>query len=303
VLPSGGLEARLAGEPGPEQHLSSFVIRHPSELGALPGAERGPGGRPASFPRPAAAPVQPAYSPPAGAWQDQARQAIELCEQALWAEAGRAAREYLHGRGLHDETLHIWRLGYSTGFRLGELWVARGVLVPCIVKGTIWYLKIALLPGDPLKCERCGERALARQACPKCGALNKYRGVKGNRTAAIYGAEELIGASTALFVEGEFDALIAWQALRDVLGVCTLGSAANRLDLATWGPYLLSLERILAAYDSDRAGQAGAQALAGLSERVRPCPLPEGVKDVNDLALNGGDLWACVKIGLEAYGI
>jgi hypothetical protein len=168
--------------------------------------------------------------------------------------------------------------------------------------GEVWYLKVALLPGDLVKCQGCGERAPARQACPKCGAHNKYRGVKGNRTAAIFGADDLAGAPMALFVEGEFDAMIAWQELRDVIAVCTLGSAATRPDLATWGAYLLPVERIYAAYDADEAGQKGLAALKHLSERVRACPLPAGAKDINDYVLKGGELWPWLKALLEAGG-
>jgi hypothetical protein len=159
----------------------------------------------------------------------------------------------------------------------------------------VWYLKIALLPGEMVKCGRCGEMAAARSPCPKCGATNKYRGVKGNRTGAIFGAGELLGDGLALFVEGEIDALTAWQELHDVIGVCTLGSAANRPDLATWGACLAPVERILAVYDADQAGQAGLKALQELSERVEPVRLPEGAKDVNDYVLQGGDLWAWLK--------
>jgi hypothetical protein len=171
-------------------------------------------------------------------------------------------------------------------------------VLPCSVRGEIWYLKVSLLPGQPVKCERCGRRVEARRACPGCGAVNKYRGVKGNRPAAIFGADELPGAEMALFVEGEFDALIAWQELNDVIPVCTLGSATNRPDLATWGAYLAPLGLILAAYDADEAGRAGLSALQELSEHVRPVPLPAGAKDINDFVLKGGELWPWLKAAL-----
>jgi DNA primase len=216
-------------------------------------------------------------------------------QAALWSAEGWAALDYLRGRGLQDETLRHWELGWSVGAKYGEIWVPRGVLIPCRARGELWYLKVALLPGQGVRCQGCREETPARRPCPRCGTLNKYRGVKGNRPAAIYGADELAGSGLALFVEGEFDALTAWQALRDVAAVCTLGSAANKPDLATWGAFLAPLELILAAYDADEAGRRGLEALQGLSEAVKPCPLPEGVKDINDFALAGGDLWAWLK--------
>jgi DNA primase len=120
--------------------------------------------------------------------------------------------------------------------------------------------------------------------------------VSGNRTASIFGGDQLPGAVEALFVEGEFDALIAWQVLAGELPVCTVGSASNRLDLATWGAYLLTLERLYAVYDPDSAGESGRRWLEGLSERTRALRLPEGVKDVNDFVLRGGDFAAWVRL-------
>jgi DNA primase len=286
-------------------------------------------------------PQHPAYHPPAAAWQDAARQAVQTCERLLWGGEGGLALNYLRRRGLRDDTIRYWRLGFSPGMKLnplvphpsaqktsdfpspasgrgevaglyrqgegsggvGDLYLPRGVLIPCLALGEVWYLKIALLPGERVKCQGCGEITPARQPCPKCGTINKYRGVKGNRTGAIFGADELRGAGLALFVEGEFDAMLAWQALNDVIAVCTLGAASNRPDLATWGPYLLPLERILALYDADRAGQAGLQALQELSERVEAVQLPAGAKDVNDYLLQGGDLWLWLKGVVEELGL
>jgi DNA primase len=271
------------------------------------------------------APENPAYQPPPDDWQGQALRAVEICERNLWSEVGSEGLAYLRGRGLQDRTIRHWRLGYSPGARFGgaaltggavssakitkALWVPRGVLIPCLALGEVWYLKIALLPGDSVRCEKCRNRTPARQPCSSCGALNKYRGVKGNRPAAIFGADDLPGVDLALFVEGEFDAMIAWQELNDVITVCTLGSATNRPDLATWGPYLAALEWVLAAYDMDAAGQRGAQALMGLSERVRLCPLPVGAadanhpKDINEYVLSGGQLWPWLKGILLELGI
>jgi DNA primase len=263
---------------------------------------------------PVTAPENPAYRPPAEDWQASALQAVEICQGQLWEPVGEPARAYLHTRALQDETLRYWRLGYSPGVRLGQagkagLWVPRGVLIPCLALDQIWYLKVALLPGERLRCEKCRQPALARQPCPQCGALNKYRGVKGNRPAAIFGADDLVGVDLALFVEGEFDAMLAWQELRDVISVCTLGSATNQPDLATWGPYMAPLRLVLAAYDADEAGQRGARALQALSERVRLVSLPSGepstagAKDITDFVLQGGELWPWLKGELVQAGI
>ena len=245
----------------------------------------------------------PAYQPPGADWQAQAHRAVETCARKLWEAEGAAAREYLNSRRLTDDTLRLWQVGFSPGARFGDLWVPRGVLLPCLAGGEVWYLKVALLPGDPVRCQGCQEKAPARRTCPHCGAVNKYRGVRGNRTAALYGADELLGAWGALFVEGEFDTLIAWQELHDVIAVCTLGSAANLPDLATWGPYLLGLETILAVYDADEAGRKGLVALQELSSKVQVCLPPDGAKDLNEFVQGGGELWPWLRGELLRLGV
>lgn len=248
-------------------------------------------------------PEKPAYTPPAGEWQEDARRAIEGCERNLSASFGEEALHYLVQRGLQPDTIAYWRLGYSPGSRFGQLWVPRGVVIPCVARDEVWYLKILLLPEVPVRCQGCRQQTPARRPCPRCGTVNKYRGVRGNRPAAIFGADELAGAWGALFVEGEMDALVAWQELQDVIAVCTLGSATNQPDLATWGPYLLPLQVILAAYDADEAGERGLQAMQALAEKVRVVPPPPGAKDLNDYVLQGGELWPWLREALLRLGL
>lgn len=233
---------------------------------------------------------QPAYSPPAEDWQTLAALAVTKCQDLLLTPQADPAVDYLLSRGLSDFTWTHFMLGFSPGARFGDLFIPRGVVIPCMTVDTIWYIKIALLPGDPVTCEKCKQPAQARRACPTCGTVKKYRGVKGNQTAAIFGAEHLAGELPALFCEGEFDAMTAWQELRDLAEVATLGAARNLPDLATWGAYLVPLREILTAYDNDQAGKAGAALLAALSNRVRTLTLPEGVKDISAYFCTGGDL-------------
>jgi DNA primase len=284
--------AQLGEDPAFQGRQASSQA-HPNPAG--PGQQAGS--------RQAVAVEDEAYQAPNEDWQARAQQALTICARYLWENGGRVGLDYLYGRGLQDETLRYWQVGFSSGAHFGELWVPRGVLLPCVVRGEVWYLKVALLPGEPVRCQGCRKTVPARQPCRFCGTVNKYRGVTGNRTAAIFGADELVGAWGALFVEGEFDALAAWQELRDVIAVCTLGSATNQPDLATWGPYLLGLETILAAYDRDEAGQRGAAVLGKLSEKVLPVDLPAAAKDLNEYLLSGGKLWPWLRGELIRLGL
>jgi len=246
--------------------------------------------------RPGPAP-QPAYSAPPEDWQAAARAAIVECEAALWRPKCKSVLDYLHRRGLQDETIRRFGLGYNTtgkpdqyGREIAGIYIPRGITIPCIVAGQVWYLKIRLMPGVPCKCQKCNRVIPGPGECPSCKESNKYRGVKGNRTAAIYNADSLTRASMAVFCEGEFDCMLASQEFGDIIPAVTLGSSTNRPDLAIWGAYLLPLRLIMAAYDNDQAGEVGAVSLADISNRVRLAPLPEGVKDITDYHLAGGDL-------------
>lgn len=249
-------------------------------------------------------PPAPAYNPPADNWQAQALRAVEICQANLWGGSGAAALDWLLGRGLSGETIQRYKLGYSPGANFGNLYIRRGVLIPAIVAGEVWYLKISLMPGDSVKCGKCEKPTKARQPCPFCGGKeNKYRSVTGSRTAAIFGADDLEGASMALFCEGEIDAMTAYQDLGGVLPTVTLGSADNHPDLATWGAYLVNRETILALYDDDQAGDSGAAWLQGISDRVKLLHLPEGVKDINDYYTAGGDLGTWLTGELDRLGL
>ena len=78
----------------------------------------------------------------------------------------------------------------------------------------------------------------------------------------------------------------------------TLGSAAARLPDA-WVPYLLDVQKLLVAYDTDAAGAEGAarwESLCPHAQRI----VPLAGKDVTDFYLAGGDLRAWLQFALAA---
>jgi len=254
-------------------------------------------------------PTMPAYAPPPVPWQESAARVTEECERTLWDPKYQKVLDYLHSRGLKDKTIRQFKLGYcATGHKEGfgreiaGLWVPRGVVIPCIVAGDIWYLKIRLAPGVPCQCQHCKATLPGPGKCSHCSKDTRYLGVKGNRPAVIYNADELQGSDIALFCEGEFDCMIAHQELNDTLTCLTLGCAYNRLDLATWGMHLVYLRVILSAYDADRAGENGAKALVDLAgHRVKEVHIPEGYKDINQYYQAGGDLWKWIEPYLNTF--
>jgi DNA primase len=208
---------------------------------------------------------------PTEAWRAAAGGVVAQCESVLWSDTGERARRYLHEqRGLTDETIRRWRLGYSpTDQRIAGLWVQRGILIPWFVDGEVWQLKIRRPPGlEP-----------------------KYVSVSGGHPV-LFGAETLRGHRVAVLCEGEFDAMLLEQIAGAWVGVATLGSCSKALSERAVLE-LLPISRVLVAYDLDADGEKGAERLVSLSARMRRVPPPIG-KDLTEAWQMGARLhdWA-----------
>jgi DNA primase len=216
--------------------------------------------------------LDPAYAPPSKEWQDKAKNIIEQCQKNLWSIIGSTALDYLRNkRGFKDQTIKHFRLGYSTGITFGSIYVPRGIIIPCVVDGRVWYVKI-------------------RQPKSEDPDRPKYTLVKGSHPVALYGADSLKNKDTAIIVEGEFDVMSCWQEAGIEFGCVTFGSATNTPDLASWGEYLRELTSILISGDNDEAGKEGVDRLVNLfGPRAQYSPLPGGYKDPNELLQSGKD--------------
>ena len=225
-----------------------------------------------------AAPYQlPSSSVPAAAWQDQALDTVHNCQAFLWSDTGTKALGWLNRRGLAKDTVRKWRLGFNPrDQKLSGLWVPRGIVIPCLAAGQTWYLKVRRASGQA-----------------------KYSQVSGGKVA-LFGADTIATQDTVVVTEGEFDAMLLHQEAGDLVGVVTLGSAAARLPDA-WVPYLLGVQRLLVAYDTDAAGAQGAARWESVSSRAQRI-VPLSGKDVTDFYLAGGDLRAWVQFALATDG-
>ncbi|MCC7209865.1 MAG: toprim domain-containing protein [Anaerolineae bacterium] len=180
------------------------------------------------------------------------------------------ARSYLLNRGLTPETIRGAHLGYVPGHwnvwrHMDELRVPCGITIPWLDGDAVWAVKVRRLGGN-----------------------TKYVQIPGGSARGLYNASSLADHDVALFVEGEFDALIAEQEAGDVVGVATLGSATGTL-AATWVPDLIHCRRILVAYDADAAGQKGAAYWRSLTRRAQVVNLPFG-KDITEFVQQGGNI-------------
>lgn len=203
-------------------------------------------------------------------WQEDAKKIVDGAENALWSPDSERALRYLKKRGLTEETILRARLGYIPGrpwewLRLGNLTVPCGISIPWFVGQELWAVKVRRAAGLP-----------------------KYTQIAGGSAQGLYNAAALEGYETVLFVEGEFDALLAEQECGGLVGVATLGSAAGTLN-AHWLPLLLHCKTILVAYDADEAGMKGAARLQALTKRARVIQVPWG-KDITEFVLKGGSV-------------
>ena len=225
--------------------------------------------------------------PPSAAWQRGARTVVAAAQRMLWEHEGRGALRYLtERRRLTEQTIKAWGLGWhvNTSYlqadalgldRAKDVWLPQGLVLPGEVAGVLWYVKFR-----PARAVKFG---------------GKYYGIPGGKTALL-GADRWTPGLPLLLCEGEMDMFTAWQALRARANVATLGGAAkgrrgDEANFGRWTGALLQAKRILAAFDTDVAGQAAGDALAGYSERVTRVRVPYG-EDLNGFHVMGGDLGA-----------
>ncbi len=213
----------------------------------------------------------PTQPPP---WQERGLRFLQDSQSALWSANGRKALQWLHARGLKDDTIRNWGLGYhqTKEWQDPALWQLQdrdkkvylppGVVIPWLLEGELWQLKV---------------RALEHEDGPK------ILSIPGGHPA-LYGAHTLEGRDTAVLTEGEFDCMLLWQEAGDLVGTATLGSCTASPNDQTV-QHLLTVKHILIAYDADQQGQRGA-ANWTWTRRARRITLPlndsEG-KDITDL--------------------
>lgn len=258
------------------------------------------------------------------AWEDEAWQAaadalIRRAESDLWAAIGREARGWLHRRGLEDATIRRFRLGFVPDFAASvpleflaagagpkPIVAPRGVVLPWLRPGS-WHAPTPDPGGEGPGPRWVGAnvRRLAAdvdEPMPrnrKCMAFTKS--VRGH----AYPEGDVLpsqAARPALIVEGEWDALLAWQEAGDLVNVVTVGGSEQ----APQPEALASLDRCpywLCATDHDAAGDRAAARFAALSPmKARRLYLPRG-KDLGEYHACGGDVRSWVRSEIDRLGL
>lgn len=220
-------------------------------------------------------PSQAAGSPPTNSappdddWQSAARQMVHDCTGLLWDKDGAAALDYLHGRGLDDNTILSFELGYlPAGLRAhGYIDTVNCITIPWQDDRNIWAVKMRRSDKD------------------------KYKQVTGGR-AGLFGVQFMSGQRDVFVTEGEFDCMILHQHVSHFADVVTTGSATSKLP-ERWLPALMTAKNIWIVTDNDKEGNKAAkywQDLTGArSKRITP-----PAHDITDAWRDGVDLrgWA-----------
>jgi hypothetical protein len=157
-------------------------------------------------------------NPPSETWQERAREFVSCGRQCLWNDAGVRGLAWLRARGLTNDTITDFKLGFNPiereddpemwGLEGKKVWLPRGVVIPCELFGTMWYVRVRWPRSDP---------------------RYKFAHVRGGK-AAPFGADRLGSEDRLLLIcKGEFDVMLALQEAGDLLDAITLEGAGRRI--------------------------------------------------------------------------
>ncbi len=242
---------------------------------------------------------RPPLTPPPPRWQAHGRGHIARCAVLLYRPAAAKALNYLYQRGLSDETLRRYTIGFNPqqiaephaewGLPTPEdptkrIYLPRGITIPWLSGRALWRINV----------RRPVTRAQIAAGQPK------YLGPAGFANA-LFNADSLDIHKPVVLVEGEIDALTVAQACGDTVAAVATGSTAGaRRD--EWIDRLRQAPCVLVAFDHDENGagdKAAAWWLTTLPNARRWLPLTH---DVNS-SPQPLDVQRWVEQGLAYTGI
>lgn len=231
--------------------------------------------------------------------------AVEYFENNLKARAD--VLDYLRKRGLKDETINYWHLGFAAE--------SSGGLLQYLAKHNFQSEDIAktgLIIKSQKQLNSYFDRFRSRVIFPICDNQNRVVGFTGrifndkdhpnepkylnspenpifNKGRLLYGFSQnkksIREKEQAILVEGQMDFLMAWQdEIKNV--VATSGTALTEEQLKI---LKRTTKTLLIGYDMDEAGRLATERAIDLAKnadfRVQVLTLPEGVKDAADFVL------------------
>jgi hypothetical protein len=233
---------------------------------------------------------------PNSKWQESAQNYLDEAEKLLWREQNKHIRQWLHERGLKDETIRTARLGWhpqdswekrqlwglNEKIQNGErkkLWLPGGLIIPYLFNDEILRLRV----------RRFGN----------ADRWGRYIVVSGSSTIPM----QFPGINSVfLVVESELDGLLISQDVSELTCVIALGSSQIRPDYEL-DQILKKASLLVIALDSDPTGatQTCRWWLKNYYNAVWwPIPLQYG-KDPGEAFQKGFNLKDWVKAALGKY--
>jgi DNA primase catalytic core, N-terminal domain len=238
---------------------------------------------------------------PSAQWQKQGQALVHAAQKYLWLAVGTKALDYLHKRGLTDETIKQYRIGYwpqwqeqrsalwglvSAKDQTSTIWIRSGIIIPTFERNTLWKITIRIL-------EYTSKELASVKETGK--HLPRYRQVPGSCNS-LFNVDAILPVQPVFLTEGEFDAMLGQQET-DLPFVAT-GSTSGSM-LARWITRLGLASHLLLAFDNDGGkGAQAAQAWCKIFADKALLWLPTVTKDVTDMWLQQQDikLWASIAL-------
>lgn len=268
-----------------------------------------PSPRPKPKPAPPEPPPRPDSEPPLTAWQNNAWVVVERAQRLLWSPQGERALRYLvEERGLEAYVIKEARLGYVPGkptewnttwlplwkytdgkVRRRTVPIPCGITIPHVSQGNLWGIRVRR---SKVVIDELGHKY-----------NSKYQAVPGWRKN-LYWADQVAAGKPLMIVEGEFDALTAWQCFGELICPVALASTAYAHIESRWYPLLMSAPCIFVRMDAEPSGVRAAGWLQQMSSRVVNIQVPHG-GDINGMFKEGGyrALWNWARQLLDDAGI
>ena len=216
-------------------------------------------------------------------WQNRIMPIAEHAAEYIFKERSSAAREYLHSRGIDDQTIKERHIGYippisdtwhtQHGFAYEftnpipkekrrkpdreKIFVPYGITFPYIMEGQIFRLEARRLPNQITdivsKISQVAEGQTALFNADAAACKDKYRDI--------------------IFTEGVIDALSIIQTVarncNDEITAVTFGSADYKGDYSPFFEYYVMPRRILIGFDNDDPGKINAAKLEAEIRKAR----------------------------------
>jgi hypothetical protein len=202
-------------------------------------------------------------------WQTSAELFVWRAQRYLWTEGGKEQLEYLHSRGLTDETIRKARLGYCPGWYSeslenwglasnqtpeAEIKIPEGTILPWFVDGKIWKIQVRRPDGS-------------------------YFQTLGSSNGSLYNIDTLQPGQPVFLYESEFDALSAQQEAGDLAAMIATGGSAKG-QTTPLRHRLKQASHLLIGFDLDKAGDEGSKFWLKMPNALRWKPWRH---DINEL--------------------